>query len=550
MQFGPDGGVIGRHTACDWILPNEKVSARHAVIRFADGVFFLEDKSTNGVFVNNKRERLVRGRAHALHSGDMIFIEPYEIRVTVSGAPAMIGRAGPDWDAGAFEPTSSARRSADDPFADPFAADPFASTGAVRPDLGVSDEAASNRELDPLKLIGGTGPRPAAPRRPEARDLEGASPIAAHYKPPAMRPPPDTPPPPPAPVQIPEDYDPLADSGVTPLRDAGRPRTGSKAEGDPGEAASLRAGIAARPEEPWDASIHSISLAPEVPDVPPPSADPIAIATPLADSTVALDAMPGLLDDDQSSAPAAGPASEPVPVDLAPLPAAAIATSPPLARSTPPPSRAAEPAPADSPLVSGDLAAILAGAGLEGAEVTDELARDFGRILRVVVAGVMDVLRARQQIKDEFRMRMTQFRPADNNPLKFSANVEDALHNLLVKRNAAYLSPVEAFEDAFDDVRGHQLAMLAGMRVAFETMLTEFNPDRLQDQFDRQLKKGSLLTVPAKLRYWEIYRDYCEGLQKDSESAFRKLFGEAFAKAYEDQLNRLRAERPARRRDA
>ena len=31
--------------------------------------------------------------------------------------------------------------------------------------------------------------------------------------------------------------------------------------------------------------------------------------------------------------------------------------------------------------------------------------REFGRILKVVVSGVMDLLRARQQIKDEFRMR-------------------------------------------------------------------------------------------------------------------------------------------------
>ena len=78
-------------------------------------------------------------------------------------------------------------------------------------------------------------------------------------------------------------------------------------------------------------------------------------------------------------------------------------------------------------------------------------------------------------------MEMTHFRPADNNPLKFSANVDDALHNLLVKRNAAYLGPVDAFEDAFDDLRNHQLAMLAGMRVAFDSLLAEFDPDRLRE---------------------------------------------------------------------
>jgi type VI secretion system FHA domain protein len=191
---------------------------------------------------------------------------------------------------------------------------------------------------------------------------------------------------------------------------------------------------------------------------------------------------------------------------------------------------------------------MLVGAGLEPSAITPELARHFGQILRVVVSGVMDVLQARQQIKDEFGLRVTMFRPADNNPLKFSANLDDALHNLLVKRNAAYLGPVEAFEDAFADVRNHQMAMLAGMRQAFETMLAEFNPDRLQQAFDRQGKKGALLSVPGKLRYWELYREKFGDMVRDPEASFAELFGDEFARAYEEQLERLRARsRPDRR---
>jgi type VI secretion system FHA domain protein len=192
----------------------------------------------------------------------------------------------------------------------------------------------------------------------------------------------------------------------------------------------------------------------------------------------------------------------------------------------------------DRPFTS-DFAAVLMGAGLDPADVTPELARTFGQILRVVVSGVMDVMRSRQQIKDEFRMRMTQFKPAENNPLKFSANVDDALHNLLVKRNAAYLGPVEAFEDAFADLRNHQIAMLAGMRVAFESMLAEFDPDSLQQEFDRQLGKG---LMPAKLRYWDLYREKRDEMIKDPEASFRRLFGEEFARAYEEQLKQLKAE--------
>jgi type VI secretion system FHA domain protein len=185
-----------------------------------------------------------------------------------------------------------------------------------------------------------------------------------------------------------------------------------------------------------------------------------------------------------------------------------------------------------------DFAALLAGAGLDPSSVTPELARNFGQILRVVVAGVMDVMRSRQQIKDEFRLPMTRVRPAENNPLKFSANVDDALHNLLVKRNPAYLMPVDAFEDAFADLRNHQVAMLAGMRAAFESMLAEFDPDRLQQEFDRQLNKG---LVPARLRYWDLYRERRHEIVKDPEASFRRLFGEEFARAYEDQLRQLKA---------
>jgi type VI secretion system FHA domain protein len=225
------------------------------------------------------------------------------------------------------------------------------------------------------------------------------------------------------------------------------------------------------------------------------------------------------------------PPVAPPPARIAPLPA-------PIARAPAPPT-AGEPG-------LGSLNEVLSGAGLSGSDVTPELARSLGQILRVVVSGLMDVLQARQRIKEEFGMRQTIFRPAENNPLKFSANVEDALHNLLVKRNAAYLGPVDAFADAFEDLRNHQLAMLAGMRVAFEAMLADFDPDRMQEGFDRQLAKVSLALVPAKMRYWDLFREKRREIVKDPEAAFEHLFGDEFARAYEEQFRTLKAERRAR----
>ena len=211
------------------------------------------------------------------------------------------------------------------------------------------------------------------------------------------------------------------------------------------------------------------------------------------------------------------------------------------------PSSAPAPAPAPAPMLPGavppegdlDFPALLAAAGVEAARIGPDVSRQFGKIIRVVISGLMDVLQARGKIKDEFRLRLTTFKQKDNNPLKFSANAEDALHNILVKRNAAYLGPVEAFEDAFVDVRNHQMAMLAGMRVAFDAMLAEFSPERLQQEFDEQLQTRSFLRASARNRYWELYCNRFRDTVKDADTAFRTLFGDEFGKAYEEQLTRL-----------
>ena len=88
--------------------------------------------------------------------------------------------------------------------------------------------------------------------------------------------------------------------------------------------------------------------------------------------------------------------------------------------------------------------------------------------------------------------------------------------------------------------------MLAGMRTAFESMLAHFHPEALRAQFDRQAKRSALLSLTARMQYWDLYRDRHEELTKDPETAFRRLFGDEFARAYEEQLQRLKAEASGR----
>jgi predicted component of type VI protein secretion system len=179
--------------------------------------------------------------------------------------------------------------------------------------------------------------------------------------------------------------------------------------------------------------------------------------------------------------------------------------------------------------------------GLDPDRTDPAIYAQIGRIMRIVVQGLIDVLNSRAEIKSQFRMPMTNIRPVENNPLKFSMNADDAFHNLFVKRNPGYLPPAESFREGFQDIAFHQMAMLAGVRAAFHSMLARFHPDHMEAVFEKKLRRASLFPFLNRLRYWGLYREQLEDIEKNLESHFQLMFGEEFAKAYSDQLQQLSA---------
>ncbi|MFL6618194.1 MAG: type VI secretion system-associated FHA domain protein TagH, partial [Povalibacter sp.] len=337
--FHAMGGTIGRLPDNDWVLADPYVSGRHALIRYLNGRFFIEDTSTNGVFVNAPDSRLPKGQAHPLKNGDLIFIDAYQINVSM------------ERDAKA-------------------------------------DEEAAN---DPLALLQNRVEQRRAPKA----EVRRSSSI------------------PKAPEQN-SDEDERTASLVVQSTDAEDPDNNLTE---------------------W---YGSSEIAPADPAPRPPQASVRAVP-----------------EKAQQRPPT--------------RPAVAARPSQKLAPSPRPSAAAEKSAEADS------LRVLLEAAGIDDLEPSDELAQTFGEILRVVVTGLMEVLRSREQLKEELRIRSTTFKSANNNPLKFSADAEDAFHNLLVKQNSAYLAPAEAFAEALQDVRDHQQAVQAAQRLAFETMLAQFD---------------------------------------------------------------------------
>jgi len=150
--------------------------------------------------------------------------------------------------------------------------------------------------------------------------------------------------------------------------------------------------------------------------------------------------------------------------------------------------------------------------------------------------GVMDVLRARAELKNGFRMPATLIRRSENNPLKFAPTAEEAMSRLLAGPNDAFLSGDAAIVDAMDDIRLHQVALLAGVRAAFDDLVAQFDPSRFEEEGARRGRFG----FAASKGPWELYRAFHAGLAGDPDERFRRLFGDEFARAYEDQLARFK----------
>lgn len=514
--FGPEGGRIGRSADCDWVLANPYISRHHATIRWISGTYYIESTGENGVAIGTPQAMIPKLERRPIKHGDRIFIDEYEVVVgldSVVGDPAVMSapRTGSGTSAGAFAP-------ADDPF-------DLGPTRASR--VLVEPPESAPEDLDPLQHIGGSGASPVvtAPRQePTWNHTPG---VSDHFAaPPPARSTPSA-------SVIPDDWDKTT---------FGRKQAPGAQPAPPAAAAPP---APARPSgaipDDWDKT--NFSRKPAAAPAPRPTPPPTPARAPASGSPPAgAGARPAPQATRVAAQPAAASAA-PTPAPARPAPG--IGPTGPTAAPLPPGARAAGTSasaarPVGPPQTGFDIDSLLRSAGVDPASLPPDTAGSLGLILRSVVQGMIDVLRARSEIKEQFRLSHTIVKTAENNPLKFAVNAEDALNSLLGRRNPAYLPPVDAFEDAFNDIRFHQLAMLAGMRAGFDNVMSRFDPQQLQESFDKRAKRGGLLSMSGRSRYWEQFAEEFQELAGDREQAFRRLFAEEFAAAYEKQLELLK----------
>jgi FHA domain-containing protein len=163
----------------------------------------------------------------------------------------------------------------------------------------------------------------------------------------------------------------------------------------------------------------------------------------------------------------------------------------------------------------------------------------IGALLRASIAGAVRLLSVRGIAKHELGASNTQIQTRQNNPLKFSADAQDALARLLEPPQRGFIGALPAVEQTFDDLQAHEVAMLAGMRAALEAVLQRFDPAALEANLADKGMWENLLPVNRKARLWDRLVEQHARAVAAIEGDFDELFAAAFNAAYEEQLDRL-----------
>jgi type VI secretion system protein ImpI len=222
------------------------------------------------------------------------------------------------------------------------------------------------------------------------------------------------------------------------------------------------------------------------------------------------------------------------------------AAAPPVAAPVPvpPPAPVIAPPPPSSGAPDALLAAFLEGAGMNGAkpENAEAAMRALGAAFRATVSGIRQALIARASIKGEFRIEQTMIRARGNNPLKFSADDDDALSALLGTGRRMDMKPEAAVADALRDMRLHELATMAAMQDAVRAMLAQLDPAKLR----AEAEQGGRTVLPAqkKARAFEAFEKLHETVTRALADDFDSVFGKSFARAYEIAQREISAREP------
>ncbi|RWP00953.1 MAG: type VI secretion system-associated FHA domain protein TagH [Mesorhizobium sp.] len=183
--------------------------------------------------------------------------------------------------------------------------------------------------------------------------------------------------------------------------------------------------------------------------------------------------------------------------------------------------------------------AFLRGMGIEEADFPgrDSVAEmeKFGREYRLMMEGLMQLLRKRAEEKGKARVAQTVVGASEVNPLKFLPTVDDAIVTIIAERSPGFLAGEAAIADAVRDLAQHHVRAWRGVQSALRRMIDRFDPAAIEEELKSSSAIGTLLSGGRGAKLWELYQKRHREIAQSAESSFLGEIGADFRDAYEEE---------------
>lgn len=230
---------------------------------------------------------------------------------------------------------------------------------------------------------------------------------------------------------------------------------------------------------------------------------------------------------------AASPWDEPVP-------------APPPSYAEPAPAPEAQPTSAQQPSPPQGMPAISAaefvqrfakGAGVSTQSLAWQdpgaFAEQLGGLMRLVAEELKLLLAARAESKRIARSAsQTMIQAQDNNPLKFSPTVDDALQLIFGQPKSGYLDARRAFDESFRDLKAHQIKTYSAMQHALRMLVEDLDPQAVAESTAQERGLEALIGS-RKARMWDAYVARWEAKTAPYEDGLVDAFMLYFAECYD-----------------
>ncbi|GAA0404327.1 hypothetical protein GCM10009133_11200 [Cocleimonas flava] len=510
-EFKESGGTIGRKISNSWVLPDEHrhLSGSHSKIEYDKGSFYIIDTSTNGVFINGNKSPLGKGNRQKVGHGDQLVMGTYSIEVSIIDDESV------DKEIPAL--TSSAGIPTDDLFAD-LLDDPIEIQSNVEEKISATSEAIDKDSQYMENSIGSDDPFfqsgeftldddhdiPISTKGNTKENHDDIPDLDSFFKPPNVT------------KQdkdkdqdffndIKQDIEIESEDIDAESNDSSAviPDDWIATDDDKSSIDDLLTGIV----DPFSKSEDIDEELPEteIEDIPEISEKEVA--------DIALKADVGVIEDEVEKK------------DKTDISKAATFNN-------------VEDSNTDF------LNYFFEGMGVELKPQTGEFTKEdaylAGSLFRKSIEGTMEVLQSRAEIKNEMRMDMTTIRPIENNPIKFSITAEEAITKLLLEKSKSQMDSAKAIDEAYDDIKSHQVAVISGIQASLTSVLKRFEPENLIERLERQSPISASIPIHRKAKLWEAFEFLYQTIEGEAEDDFNRLFGQEFAKAYDDQVEKLK----------